>query len=140
MEFKRLSGHIGADVLGIDLTQPLGPDDVTAIRDGLLEHLVLFFRGQKLLTVEQHKALATHFGEPETTTYRREGLDEKVQLIEGGLNGPTPLMAFPPFHSDSAFKVDRPLGAMLQAQILPAAGGDTSFSSMYAAYDSLSAP
>ena len=75
IKFTPLGGHIGADVHGIDLSQPLKPDDVAAIREGVFEHLALFFRKQKLLTFEQHKALASNFGELETTTYRRQDRD-----------------------------------------------------------------
>lgn len=140
MKFTPLGGHIGADVHGIDLSEPLTPDDVKAIREGLLEYLVLFFREQKLLTFEQHKALGANFGELETTTYRRQDLDDKIQLIEGGKEGLEYPTGLPTYHADSSFRDNRPLGALLQAHILPERGGDTAFASMYAAYEELSAP
>ena len=136
IKFTRLGGHIGADVHQIDLSQPLGQHDVAAIREGLSEHLVLFFREQKLLSFDEHKALASNFGEPETTTYRRQDVDDKVQIMEADIGqGPS---TRPPFHADSSFRDNRPLGAFLQAHVVPEAGGDTCFSSMYAAYESLS--
>ena len=140
MKFTPLGGHIGADVHGIDLSEPLTPEDVKTIREGLLEHLVLFFREQKLLTFDQHKALASNFGEMETTTYRRQDLDDKIQFIEGGTEDIEYPTGLPTYHADSSFRDNRPLGALLQAHILPERGGDTCFASMYAAYDELSAP
>jgi taurine dioxygenase len=131
-----LGGYIGADVHGIDLSEPLGADDVVAITEGRLEHLVLFFRDQKPLSFEQHKALARNFGEPEITTYQRQNVDELVQVMdaERGM-GPS---SRPTFHADSSFRDQRPLGALLQAHIIPPRGGDTCFASMYAAYEALS--
>ena len=38
----------GAEVRGIDLSRPLEPDQVAAIREAWLEHLVLSFPGQQL--------------------------------------------------------------------------------------------
>lgn len=140
IKFTPVAGHLGADVHGIDLTKPLSPDDAGAIKAGLLEHQVLFFREQKLLDFDQHKALAGNFGELETTTYKRQELDDKVQFIEGGVDGVVYPTGLPTFHADSSFRDNRPLGALLQAHILPERGGDTEFASMYAAYEALSAP
>jgi len=39
-----VTGNIGADVRGIDLSRPLDEETVAFIREALLEHLVLFFR------------------------------------------------------------------------------------------------
>jgi taurine dioxygenase len=138
IKFTRLGRHIGADVHGIDLSQPLNDADFAAIREGLLEHLVLFFRDQKLLSFDEHKALARYFGDPEITTYRRQDVDDMVQILEAeeGM-GPT---SHPTFHCDSSFRDNRPLGALLQAQVTPPSGGDTCFASMYAAYEALSPP
>jgi taurine dioxygenase len=69
ISFARLSGALGADVHGIDLTQPLTSETAAVVRAGLLDHQVLFFREQKLLTFDQHLALVKHFGEPEPTPF-----------------------------------------------------------------------
>lgn len=140
MEIKRLGGHLGANVTGVDLSRPLSADEIKRIREAHLEHLVLFFREQKLLSFEEHKALAAQFGELETTTYKRQNLDDKIQILEGGIEGMEYPTWLPTFHADSSFRDNRPLGSFLQAHVLPEAGGDTCFSSMYAAYDELSAP
>ena len=44
------------------------------------------------------------------------------------------------WHSDVSCDETPPLGTMLQIHILPSCGGDTMFSNMYSAYESLSAP
>lgn len=45
---RRLSGHIGAEITGVDLSQPLGAQVVRQLRDAVLAHKVIFFRDQNL--------------------------------------------------------------------------------------------
>ncbi|HJQ56094.1 MAG TPA: TauD/TfdA family dioxygenase, partial [Vineibacter sp.] len=45
---NRLAGACGAEVTGVDLTQPLDPATVAAIRAAILEHQVLTFPGQPI--------------------------------------------------------------------------------------------
>jgi alpha-ketoglutarate-dependent taurine dioxygenase len=135
--FTRLSGALGADVHGIDLTQPLTTETAEAIRTGLLDHQVLFFREQKILTFDQHLAMVKHFGEPEPTPFRRPGDDTSIDLLVLDQTDPTGSQAAH-FHADNTFRQVPPLGAILQAHVVPAAGGDTCFSSMTAAYEGLS--
>jgi taurine dioxygenase len=133
-----LSGAIGADVHGLDLSRPLHGEMIGSVRQALLDHLVLFFREQKILSVEQHNALARCFGELEVTPFQREGvaptlllidqLDARMNSNSQGAN----------FHCDNTFRPNPPMGALLQAHILPERGGDTCFASMYAALDGLS--
>jgi len=135
MEFTRLTGHIGADVHGIDLTRPLSPDQVTTIRQGLVEHLVLFFREQRMMTVDEHKRLGGYFGELEPSAYLTPGIDSRLLVLDApGAR----VSDESKFHADSSWRADPPMGAILQAQIMPKVGGDTCFASMYAAYETLS--
>ncbi len=62
MEIRKLTPHIGAEVLGVDLAQPLSEDAFKSIHDTLIENCVIFFRDQQL-TVDQHKAFGRRFGE-----------------------------------------------------------------------------
>ena len=52
-----VSGAVGAEVRGIDLSRPLPAAAVAALRAALGEHGVLFFRDQTL-TEAQHIAFA----------------------------------------------------------------------------------
>lgn len=79
-EVHRLTGAIGADVHGIDLS--LGVDAVREIRKGLLEHQVLFFREQAILDVEQHRALCRHFGELEVAPLQRDTADPTLLVLD----------------------------------------------------------
>ena len=57
---RRLTGRIGAEISGMDLAD-LGEDEVSAIRRELLSHRVVFFREQRIGSVE-HLSLASRLG------------------------------------------------------------------------------
>jgi alpha-ketoglutarate-dependent taurine dioxygenase len=130
-----LTPTIGAEVHGVDLAAPLDDATVDRLRGALLDHLVLFFRDQPM-TVEQHLALARRFGEIDMPPFRSAGsappevtvLDQQSPKGEGADS----------WHADYTHRPRPPMGSILRAVQLPAAGGDTCFASMYAAYDALS--
>ena len=67
MTFSRIrpapiAGALGAEIAGVTLAEDLSDDIVAELRAALLEHLVLFFRGQDV-TPEQHLAFAKRFGD-----------------------------------------------------------------------------
>jgi taurine dioxygenase len=83
MEIKLLSGALGAEIKGIDLTD-VSDENFKKVNDLLLEHKVIFFRDQPI-TKEQQIALAEKFGPLETHAYVK-GLDnypEIVRIIKG---------------------------------------------------------
>ena len=55
---------LGAEISGVDLTAPLSPEDVAAIREALHWHKVLFFRDQDI-SYEDHVRFGRYFGELE---------------------------------------------------------------------------
>ena len=137
MQIEPLTPTIGALVRGVDLS--LEPDDATvaAVRQALLEHLVLFFRDQDL-DDERHLAFALRFGTlsvpPLATSYQQTPtvtvLDQVSPKGEGADQ----------WHSDNSFMARPPLGSMLRCVQLPSGGGDTCFASAYAAYETLPLP
>jgi len=137
LSVRPLSQAVGAEITGIDLSEPLDDTTVAAIRAALLEHLVVFFRDQHL-DDEQHLAFAQRFGplsiSPVATKYQDSPsvtvLDQVSPKGEGADQ----------WHSDNTFMATPPMGSILRAVQLPAVGGDTCFASMYAAYEALSPP
>lgn len=132
-----LSPVIGAEVEGVDLSQPLGNQIFQEIHDALTAHQVIFFRDQTM-TLEQHKAFGRRFGElhihpaapapeghPEVVTIHA---DENSTGVSGGQQ----------WHTDVSADVEPPMGSILHLHQVPEPGGDTLFASMYAAYDALS--
>ncbi|MFZ5834279.1 MAG: TauD/TfdA dioxygenase family protein [Pseudomonadota bacterium] len=133
---KRIAGALGAEIGGVDLSQNLSDAVIAEIRQALLEHLVIFFRGQTV-TPAQHIAFARRFSEPEEYPMLR-GLPDYPEIVEvvklphekvnfGGI-----------WHADTTYTPVPPMGAILVARELPPFGGDTIFANMYMAYDTLS--
>jgi taurine dioxygenase len=64
MEIERMSMPLGAEVYGLDLSEPVAQETFGAIVDALHEHGVLCIRDQDI-TPDQHIAFSRHFGELE---------------------------------------------------------------------------
>ena len=80
LEIKPVAGAIGAEIGGVDLVADLSPATVAAIRQALLDHLVIFFRDQPL-TPSQFSAFAHNFGTPMPYPMIK-GLDAHPEIIE----------------------------------------------------------
>ena len=134
---ERLAGALGAEVHGIDLARPLDPATQQALHDTWMEHQVLFFRDQAI-TVDQHKAFARRFGELHVHPVLQQMADQghpEIVVLESDARRP---IVADRWHSDVTFEKCPPLGSILRAVAVPAAGGDTLWASMYAAYEALS--
>src|ERR1700761_2183150 len=62
LSIRRLTPGIGAEIQGVDLAQPIGPELFAELRQALADHLVIFFRDQDV-TPDQHVAFGRLFGE-----------------------------------------------------------------------------
>ena len=139
IEICPLTGVIGAEIHGVDLSQPLPPDTRDAIQQALLDHLVIFFRGQQL-SDEQHRDFAAAFGPLEPFVLAPPANPDVPEMhVLAFDNGPAALGSHvDTWHTDGTFMERPPLGTVLRAVELPPYGGDTCWANMYAAYDSLS--
>ena len=133
--FERLSPALGAVVHGLDLAGPLSDRVIEAIRDGLDEHQVLFFREQRLSPLEQ-RDFARRFGElhvhpvyPSHESVPEIMILEFDENLKGHQNN---------WHTDVTFIETPPFGSVLYAEDIPPAGGDTLWASNYAAFEALS--
>ncbi|MGI9413378.1 MAG: TauD/TfdA dioxygenase family protein, partial [Hyphomicrobiales bacterium] len=45
---RPITGTMGAELVGLDLSRPLSPDELSAVKSAFAEHLVLVFRDQQL--------------------------------------------------------------------------------------------
>jgi len=131
-----IAGALGAEIAGVDLSQPL-PDEVLAeIRQAWLDHLVIFFRGQKL-TPAQQLAFSRRFGEPMEYPHLK-GLPE-FPLITPVVKLENERVNFGGiWHSDTSYLERPPTASMLYAIEIPPYGGDTLFANQYLAYEALS--
>jgi len=136
LEVKKIAGALGAEILGVDLSTPLSPELSAAIRAALLEHLVIFFRDQRL-SVAQYLAFARCFGKPIEYPLIK-GLPEFPDVIEvSKLENETANFGGV-WHTDTAYLELPPMGSMLLAREVPPVGGDTLFANQYLAYEALS--
>ena len=137
LQVEPIAGALGAEVHGVDLSQPLAPATKEALHQAWMEHQVLFFRDQAI-TVEQHKAFARNFGELHVHPVLQQMADEghpEMVVLESDARRP---IVAERWHSDVTFEKRPPLGSILRAVAVPAAGGDTLWASMYAAHEALS--
>lgn len=133
---RRVAGAIGAEISGVDLSCDLEPDTVTALRQALLDHLVIFLRDQPIEPA-RFLAFARAFGTPVEYPFVR-GLDAFPQIIEvAKLEGETTNFGGI-WHSDTVYLDEPPMGSMLLAREIPPQGGDTLFANQYLAYEALS--
>jgi taurine dioxygenase len=134
MIVEPLAGALGAEIFGIDLKKADG--EWKTVSDAFLKYSVLVFRDQKL-ELDDLMRVGARFGEPcyypfvtgiEGYPYIFEVVKEEKETVNFGGN----------WHSDTAYLPQPPLATLLHALETPAHGGDTLFSSTYAAYDALS--
>ena len=134
MEIKLLSGALGAEISGLDL-KDTSDKNFKKINDLLLEHKVIFFRNQEI-TTQEHKDLARKFGPLEKHAYvkGRENHPEIVRIIKDpneknqwGEN----------WHSDVSYNLKPTKAVILKSIKIPPVGGDTVFSNMELAWETL---
>lgn len=134
----RLTPIIGAEVGGIDLSQPLSEEQLTEVRRALLENHVLVFRDQHL-TVEQHKAFGRLFGQLRALPVEDiDGDDPELVVIRASAK--SRFVAGETWHSDGTADLEPSMGSMLYVKETPVigTGGDTLFANMHLALEMLS--
>jgi taurine dioxygenase len=138
LRFQPVAGSLGMIVQGVDLRAPLDDATYAALKEVLLENLVIFFRDQDLTPAEQ-VAFGRRFGElhihpfipslkdhPEVIVLKaRNGTEENLRLANA-------------WHPDLSYTTDPPLLGILRAVNPPSRGGDTMWVNLYRAYETLS--
>lgn len=143
---------VGAEIRGVDLSQPVPADVAVALRAAWFEHLVLLFRGQHL-DAGSYLDAARIFGEPVEGGARRyikaagmelderfpeltilSNLDETGHPVRdnGGLGSYEVV-----WHSDNSYVEAPPAGSCLYSLEVPTHSGNTSFNNQYLAYETL---
>jgi taurine dioxygenase len=130
--------NIGAEISGIQIADAMDQSTFGAIHQALMDYQVIFFRDQEM-TLEQHKAFGKQFGELHVhPAFPSDEGHPEVMKIHTDENSTR--HAGEEWHSDVTCDEEPPMGTILHLNTVPEAGGDTLFSSMYAAYDALSEP
>ncbi len=137
---KPYAPNIGGVITGVDLSKDISDYEQNFIKEAFHKYQVLFFQEQLEISPENHIKLGKCFGDlhihpaaPKMKSFPEifEIHTHKDSKISNGAED---------FHSDVSCDTEPPLGTMLQLHILPQYGGDTMFSNMYMAYDTLSKP
>jgi len=132
---------LGAEVTGLDLSQPLADDDFKRIHRAHLDHHVVVFRDQRI-TPDQQISFSRRFGPLQIHVLRQFQLTghPEILIVSNVLEDGKPIGlgdAGHFWHSDLSYKETPSLGSLLHAQELPAEGGDTLFANMHLAWDTL---
>ncbi|WKG02268.1 TauD/TfdA family dioxygenase [Mycolicibacterium sp. HK-90] len=130
----KLGAHIGARIDGIDVSGNLDVGTVSAINAALLEHKVIFFRGQHDLDDEGQLGFARLLGTPTGAHPTVTSRGDRILPIDSRYDRANS------WHTDVTF-VDRiPKASLLRAVTLPSYGGTTTWASTEVAYDRLPEP
>ena len=136
---KRFAPNLGAEVTGVDLSEDISGDQFSEILDAFHNYQVLFFKNQREISPEMQVKFGKRFGDLHTHP-AAPTMDGHPEVFEIHATKDSEIANGEFWHSDVSCDETPPLGTMLQIHILPPCGGDTMFSSMYSAYDSLSVP
>ena len=145
MIVQRIGDALGAEIRGLDLSQPLEEQTFKQVREAWLEHLVLRFRNQKL-TDPQVLAFSRNFGEldpPGPNPLGRPFLADhpEMNVISNIKEGGVPIGGLGDgeaiWHADMTYVERPPMAAILYAIEIPPEGGDTYWANMYLAYETL---
>jgi taurine dioxygenase len=144
-----LDGALGANVEGVDFSTPLNDADREALEQAWTDHLVLRFRGVGKLSADDLIKFSKNFGNldarPISTSETNPYFDvdkPEITIISNVLMDGKPIGGLGAYeavwHSDMTYVDQPPKGSCLYAVELPPSGGDTYFTNMYDAYETLS--
>ena len=136
LDVKISDQSCGAEVTGIDLTQPLSDAEILAIREVWLEHHVLSFPNQAMSDddLEQFTLSFGGFGDDpfiapipgrNNIVAVKRTADEKVPVFADN------------WHTDWSFQENPPAGTCLFGIEIPPVGGDTLFANQHKALDDM---
>ncbi|MGA2409492.1 MAG: TauD/TfdA family dioxygenase [Candidatus Binataceae bacterium] len=134
---RKLSPAIGAELIDADLLAVLSDEGLAAIRQALLDNLVIFFRNQNL-TPGLQKAAGQRFGKLHIHPAPLGVVEGHPEVLAIKTDENSRKIAGEDWHSDVSCDDEPPMGTILYVKEVPPVGGDTLFASMYAAYEALS--
>lgn len=144
IEVRVTGAALGAEIRGVDL-RSLGAATVAAINDAWLAHQVLLFRDQQLSDADLI-AFSRHFGELDEAPIQESGrrfVDgyPEIYVVSNVVVDGVPIGSLGAgeavWHTDMSYLPQPPKASVLMAREVPPSGGDTSFCTMYGAWDAL---
>jgi taurine dioxygenase len=140
---RPLSDKFAAEIIGLDLRNPLDAATRQTVLDVLGQHKAICFRDQSL-SGEQQVAFTQQFGSLELFTIANRNIDNPLPLLNivsniGKDGRPTGNLETRRWHTDKSFLATPCFATILHPVILPPVGGETCFADMNAAYEALPA-
>jgi alpha-ketoglutarate-dependent taurine dioxygenase len=132
LDVRPVTPAIGAEIHGVRLSGDLPAATMTAIRDALLCHRVVFFRGQGHLDEAEHQAFARLLGPLVAHPTVPSVAGTEAVLDIDAENGRASR-----WHTDVTFVEAFPLFSVLRGVVIPPVGGDTVWANTVAAYETL---
>ena len=142
MQIRKIKEHIGAEVTGIDLREPVDAATRQRLYDALLDNVALVIRGQEF-TAAQYQAAAELFGELMEDQNRRYLVDglPLVSVLSNrqkdSQGNQAKVVKNATWHTDHTNQEQPPKFTMLYPVALPDKGGATNVCNMRAAYAAL---
>jgi len=139
---RPLSAALGAEILDVDLRDPIDETLKHKFLDAWHRHLVLLLRNQTLDEDAQVR-FAESFGTLAKTTSGRafSAKHPSVMLVSNIREDGKPIGALPDgemhFHTDQCHQATPAKATLLYALEVPSKGGDTLFANAYTAYETL---
>jgi alpha-ketoglutarate-dependent sulfate ester dioxygenase len=132
LDVRPITPAIGAEIHGVRLSGDLPAATVSAIRDALLRHRVVFFRGQGHLDEAEHQAFARLLGPlvPHPTVPSFAGTEAVLDIDAENARASQ-------WHTDVTFVEAFPLFSVLRGVVIPPVGGDTVWANTVAGYETL---
>lgn len=136
LQISRLSGALGAEARGLNLSRPLTQSEVGALRDALTEHLVVALPDQAM-SLDDLERLTDQLGGRAITPFVKS-LPDRPYVIRVLKEREDKLNFANAWHSDLSYLAEPPSFTLLYAHETPDFGGDTLFQNQYMAYETLS--
>ena len=142
-DIRPFDAALGAEVIGLDLNQPLSATDFQRLHRAHLDHHVVVFRDQRI-TPAQQIDFSRRFGPLQIHVLHQFQLPghPEILIVSNVVEDGKPIGlgdAGHFWHSDLSYKEKPSLGSLLHARELPEEGGDTLFANMHTAWDALPA-
>src|SRR5438034_6551495 len=140
---RPLTPKLGAEILGVSLSEDMSDDTFRGIYLAFLRHQVLLFPPQDVPPGRQ-VAFARRFGEVQIhvmNQYHADGFPELYRLSnldeDGKPNGRHPDKGTLAWHTDGSWSRITGQATIIYGEVMPGVGGDTHFCDMYGAYERL---
>ncbi len=140
-EVRSLTPHLGAEILGLDLSKPLDAPQFRDLQQAFLDWMVLVFRDQTL-SRDQHKDFGRRFGRLHSHPMHKGGhRGSDPEILPVITEADSAYTAGDGWHTDVTCDEVPPFLSILYMSETPeCGGGDTLYANMALAYELLSEP